>query len=307
MEIFHLQYKNCQIYKEYVDLLNVSPSSITHYSSIPFLPIELFKSHQVLSKGSYEKVFESSGTTGENTSRHYVYDLKVYEKSILEGFNTFFGKPNNYSFLLLLPGYLERKNASLVYMMDYLIGKSGRKESGFYLRNHDDLIETIHKLESKGEKYILLGVTYALLDLAEKVEQGNLVLRNGLLFETGGMKGKRKEMVKEDLHRYLKASFGVPQVLSEYGMTELLSQAYMMSDGKFHCPSWMKILGREINDPLQSGVVGRSLGLNVIDLANVHSCSFIATQDMGDVYKDGSFTVSGRLENSIARGCNMLL
>lgn len=307
LDIFHLQYRKCQIYKEYVDLLNVSPSSISHYSNIPFLPISFFKTHKVLCETSYQRVFESSGTTGRQTSRHFVHDLTLYEESIKLGFEYFFGQPKNYRFLLLLPGYLERENSSLVYMMQFLVKDSGHNESGFYLRNHEELLEAIQSLELSQSHYMLFGVTYALLDLMEVFEQSKLQIEHGLLFETGGMKGKRKELVKEELHQILKTGFKVPQVFSEYGMTELLSQAYLMSDGKFHCPPWMKVMGREVNDPLQTREKGRSMGLNVIDLANLHSCSFIATEDIGDVDGERGFTVNGRLENSIARGCNMLL
>lgn len=290
-----------------MDLLNLSALDIGHYTQIPFLPISFFKTRKVLTGHNYEMAFESSGTTGENTSKHYVSDLSLYEESIYKGFEYFFGNPNKFRFLFLLPGYLERENSSLVYMANHLTSFSKYKENGFYLREHEELLKVIQDLEFKNELYLLMGVSYAMEDLSLVCKKDHVEINHGLLFETGGMKGKRKEKTKEAFHKELKDNFSVAQVFSEYGMTELLSQAYLMGDSKFHCPPWMKVMGREINDPLDTVEQGRSLGLNVIDLANVNSCSFIATEDHCSLYPDGSFNVLGRLENTIARGCNLLL
>ena len=302
-----MQYKRCQIYKEYVELLQIPVSDINHFSKIPFLPISIFKTHKVVSSSTYQKVFESSGTSGEHTSKHYIQNLELYNSSIVKGFDHFFGDLKKFRFLFLLPGYLERENSSLVYMAQKLIDLSGHKESDFYLHEHNRLLQNMKTLEQNKRPYILLGVTYAMLDLIKEFKKDDFKIEQGLLFETGGMKGLRKELLKAELHEKLEEGFGLGQFFSEYGMTELLSQAYMMGDKRFHCPPWMKVLGREVNDPLNTKLKGRSLGLNVIDLANINSCSFIATEDQGNIFEEGSFEVMGRLENSIARGCNLLI
>ena len=274
---------------------------------IPFLPISLFKTGKVSCEIEHEAVFESSGTTGKQTSKHYVHDLSLYRESIDKGFHYFFGSSSNKAFLLLLPGYLERENSSLVYMMNYLMRGSKISGSNFYLYDHKEMYHAMEQLEKRKEKYLLFGVTYALLDFMEYFKELGGEINSGIVFETGGMKGKRKELPKDELHRILRSGFGVDTIYSEYGMTELLSQAYLMGDNHFHCPPWMKVIGREVNDPLQLRKEGRSMGLNIIDFANLCSCSFVATEDAGNLYEDGSFEVNGRLDHTLARGCNLLL
>ncbi len=303
IEIFHYQYDTVTIYREFVDSVSIDTRLIKHYREIPFLPVEFFKTHRIISSGlKEEKIFLSSGTTGTTQSRHFVADLSLYEKSFIKGFEYFYGSPEEFTFLALLPSYLEREGSSLVYMAEKLIKASGNPDSGFFLHDYDRLAKILSGINSK--KVFLLGVTYALLDLAEKY---NLNLTDAIVMETGGMKGKRKEIVREELHLMLKAGFGVGKIHSEYGMTELLSQAYSQGDGIFHTLPWMKILIRDTNDPLSLLENGKTGGINIIDLANIHSCSFIATQDLGKKYNDGSFEVLGRFDSSDIRGCNLMI
>ncbi len=285
--------------------MNVEKQQVKSLQQIPFLPIQFFKSHEVLS--SQEKIqetFTSSGTTGMATSRHLVTDISLYEESYRKGFSQFYGNVENYAVLALLPSYLEREGSSLIYMVDDLIRLSNHPESGFYLSNYDDLIQKLLQLDEAGENIILIGVTYALLDLIEKQ---NFQLKNTIIMETGGMKGKRKEMIREELHELLCNGFGVDAIHSEYGMTELLSQAYSLGNGIFECPNWMQVLIRDTEDALSYIENGKTGGINVIDLANINSCSFIATQDLGKKQPNNSFEVLGRFDNSDIRGCNLMV
>jgi len=305
LKVFNFQAKNNIIYQQYINALNVSISSVRTINQIPFLPISFFKNHKITT-GNFipERVFTSSGTTGMTTSKHYVKKLSVYEESMIRGFQLFFGKPSEYVLLALLPSYLERTGSSLVYMTDKLIQLSGDARSGFYLHNYKSLYQNLQILKKQNKKTILLGVTYALLDM---VEQFDIDFPDLIVMETGGMKGNRKEMVKEELHNKLKSGFGVEKIYSEYGMTELLSQAYSYGRGVFQTPPWMKILIRDVNDPLNILSVGHSGGINIIDLANLHSCSFIATQDLGKTINEDQFEILGRFDNSDVRGCNLLI
>ena len=305
LKIFRFQYRNNPLYHRFVESLSVSPSHINHVSQIPFLPIEFFKSH-IVQTGSFhpEAVFSSSGTTGMVTSKHYVKDLIIYQESMLAGFKRFFGKPSDYVILALLPSYLEREGSSLVYMSEKLIKMSKDRRSGFYLHDYQKLSQLLSQLKKQNQKTLLIGVTYALLDLAE---QYPIHFPELILMETGGMKGKRKELVREALHKQLKQAFGVPHVYSEYGMTELLSQAYSKGEGIFSTPPWMKIFIRDVNDPLSLVAQGKSGGINVVDLASLYSCSFIATQDLGKKISSDEFEILGRFDNSDVRGCNLLV
>lgn len=307
LDVFRYQVKNCKIYRDYVSHLRVDIEAVNSSKDIPYLPISFFKSHEVLSspkEQSVEIVFSSSGTTGMSQSRHLVTDLSIYEKSFRAAFELFYGNIEETCLLALLPSYLERDGSSLIYMVDALIAGSKHPDSGYYLHNHQDLYNKLEELNRAGQKTILIGVTYALLDF---VEQHSIQFPNLTVMETGGMKGKRKEMVREELHDILKSGFGVNAIHSEYGMTELLSQGYSDGEGIFNCPPWMKIQLRDTNDPLSLVADGKTGGINVIDLANINSCSFIATQDLGRVYPDGSFEVLGRFDNADIRGCNLLV
>jgi phenylacetate-coenzyme A ligase PaaK-like adenylate-forming protein len=305
LEVFRFQFENNPVYRSFCDLLYKHPSDINTLQDIPFLPIEFFKSHEVITgSDSAEITFISSGTTGHNTSRHHVMDLRIYEKSFRTGFELFYGDISNYAILALLPSYLERDGSSLIYMVDDFIKASRHPESGFYLRDLDHLADTLKRLEAEQQPTLLIGVSFALLDL---VEQFQFQLQHTLIMETGGMKGRRKEMIRSELHERLKIGFGVTQIHSEYGMTELLSQAYSSGQGIFACPPWMKILARDTEDPLSILGAQKTGGLNIIDLANIHSCAFIATQDLGKVYENGSFEVLGRFDHSDIRGCNLMV
>lgn len=305
IEIFHYQYKNNSVYRRFVDYLKISLSQIKHYEQIPFLPIEFFKQHQIVS-GNFNPdiVFTSSGTTGSITSKHLVKDIRIYEKSFNESFRNFFGDITDYTIIALLPSYLEREGSSLVYMVEKLIAKSGNPASGYYLDELKELKQLLVSLKEKEAKVLMIGVTYALLDLAE---QYPVKFPDLILMETGGMKGRRKEIVRSELHEILKLSFGIENIYSEYGMTELLSQAYSLGDGIFKTTPWMKVLIRDVNDPLEILPTNMSGGINVIDLANIHSCSFIATQDLGKLYSNGTFEILGRFDNSDVRGCNLMV
>ena len=303
LELFHYQMENNPVYAPYASLIlkGETPDNIFE---IPFLPIEFFKKEQVICQGKgVEEVFLSSGTTGDQ-SKHLVAEMSIYKKSYLKTFQQFYGDIQDYCILALLPSYRKREGSSLIYMVDYLITKSKHPKSGFYLGNLNELSDTIKELESKGQKTILFGVTYALLDLAKEFPQK---LEHTIIMETGGMKGKRKELLKEEIHAILKTAFTTKNIHSEYGMTELLSQAYSKGNGIFESTNWMKILIRDVNDPLSLIGNNKTGGINVIDLANIYSCPFIATQDLGGTFDDGSFTLLGRFSNADIRGCNLLI
>lgn len=305
LDVFKFQFENNPIYRSFCDLLFKHPSDINEIEDIPFLPIHFFKTHKVLSsKNLIQKTFTSSGTTGNLTSQHHVTDLKIYEESFKKGFQHFYGDIKDYVALALLPSYLERDGSSLIYMVNDMIKSSQHTESGFYLDNLNELANTLKKLEAKGQKTILIGVSFALLDL---VEQFDFNLEHTIIMETGGMKGRRKEMIRTELHNTLKKGFGVNKIHSEYGMTEMLSQAYSKGNGIFSCPSWLKILTRDTEDALTVNTYQKSGGINIIDLANINSCSFIATQDLGKVYDNNTFEVIGRFDNSDIRGCNLMV
>lgn len=305
MKVFRYQYENNLVYQEFCNFLKRNPSNVKSVIDIPFLPIQFFKSHEVLSSKEYiQQTFTSSGTTGIQTSKHHVTDILLYETSYRKGFSEFYGNIENYCVLALLPSYLEREGSSLIYMVEDLIESSNHPDSGFYLHNYDELIQKLEELDNSGQNVILIGVTYALLDL---VEQHQFNLKNTIVMETGGMKGKRKEMIREELHEILCNGFSVPTIHSEYGMTELLSQAYSLGNGFFECPPWMQILIRDPEDALTILPENKNGGINVIDLANINSCSFIATQDLGKKYPNHSFEVLGRFDNSDIRGCNLMV
>ena len=305
LEIFQFQAKNNLVYKEFIELLNISPTEISNVTDIPFLPIEFFKSHKIVSSNDQiQQLFLSSGTTGISQSKHFVINLSLYEESFSKGFEYFYGSIENYTVLALLPAYLEREGSSLIYMVDDFIKKSKKPKSGFYLDNLEELAKNLIELDKKEEKVLLIGVSFALLDL---VENYKFQLKNTIIMETGGMKGRRKELIREELQQILKEGFGVEEIHSEYGMTELLSQAYSKGKGVFECPPWMKILTRDPEDALTILPEGKSGGINVIDLANQNSCSFIATQDLGKVNEDGSFEIMGRFDDSDIRGCNLMI
>ena len=315
LSVFNFQLTANQVYRNYIIALKIDPDKILELEQIPFMPIEFFKTQIVESRirkqetnNNHESnaedqltVFKSSGAI---QSKHYVSDISVYEKSYKKGFDFFYGNIEDYCVLALLPSYLDREGSSLIYMAEDLIKSSKRSSSGFYLNNYHELILKLKEQELKKQKTILLGVTYALLDL---IEIQKFQLKNTIIMETGGMKGKRVEMVREELHGLLCRGFDVEQIQSEYGMTELLSQAYSKGNGIFNCPPWMKILIRDTNDPFSFLPNNKTGGINIIDLANINSCSFIATQDLGKSYSDNSFEVLGRFDSSDLRGCNLLM
>lgn len=319
LEVFRFQYAQNPLYARFTEALGIKPEEIKSLLQIPFLPIGFFKTHSVVSTAfSPEAVFESSGTTGSINSQHLVKDPAIYRQSFLEGFRLFYGDPSDWCIIGLLPSYLERKNSSLVYMVDELVRRSGHKQSGFYLNEYARLQQVLYQLEASRQKTLLVGVTFALLDFAA---DHPMQLQHTIVMETGGMKGRREEMTRQEVHAQLKAAFGLNEIHSEYGMTELLSQAYSEGNGIFTCPPWMKIMLREEDDPLEvkavirdpasgtrTGVAPAMSGIiNVIDLANLYSCSFIATDDAGKLYFDGSFEVTGRIDNSDLRGCSLMV
>lgn len=305
LQAFRFQAQNCPVYREFITNLKVDITKVKRIDEIPFLPISFFKSHEVLSStGEIQTTFTSSGTTGMINSRHLVTDLTWYEESFRRAFHHFYGDIKDYTILALLPSYLERAGSSLIYMAEDLIKGSVNIDSGFYLYNHEDLFYQLKKLQQAQRSTLLIGVTFALLDF---VEHFPLNFPELTVMETGGMKGRRKEMIREELHETLCKGFGVDAIHSEYGMTELLSQAYSKGSGIFNCPPWMKVITRDTNDPVSSLDNDKTGGINVIDLANINSCAFIATQDLGKVYKDGSFEVLGRFDDSDIRGCNLLI
>ncbi|MDT0606659.1 acyl transferase [Croceitalea rosinachiae] len=305
LKAFQYQFENNDVYQKFCKHLKLDIKAVKTFGDIPFLPISFFKSKRVISTDkNIEAVFTSSGTTGVQTSKHHVSDLSIYEQSYRKAFDQFYGNMNDYCILALLPSYLEREGSSLIYMVDDLIKKSGHPKSGFYLNETNALIDTLKDLETKNMKTLLIGVSFALLDLAESY---SLNLKNTLVMETGGMKGRRKEMIRSELHEVLKKGFGVSEIHSEYGMTELLSQAYSSGNGRFNCPPWMKVLTRDTEDPLSVQKNGKTGGINIIDLANFNSCAFIATQDLGKTFEDGSFEILGRFDHSDIRGCNLMV
>ena len=305
LKVFRYQHENNQVYRDFCDFLKTDKQKVKSIQQIPFLPIQFFKSHQVVSNSqNIQEVFTSSGTTGIDTSKHFVTDLSLYEHSYRLAFSEFYGNIENYAVLSLLPSYLERTGSSLIYMVKDLIELSQNPNSGFYLNNLEDLSNKLIELDNSGQNILLIGVTYALLDLLEKQ---NFQLKNTIIMETGGMKGKRKEIIREELHQILCKGFGVASIHSEYGMTELLSQAYSLGNGLFECPSWMQIHIRDTEDALTYVNYGKTGGVNVIDLANINSCSFIATQDLGKKYPNNSFEILGRFDNSDIRGCNLMV
>lgn len=305
MKLFRYQFEHNEVYQKFCLLVKKTPENVKHITDIPFLPIEFFKHKEVLSTTDIPQIeFTSSSTTGTGISRHLVTDLNYYEQSFSAGFSHFYGNIEDYAVLALLPSYLEREGSSLIYMVNDLIKKSNHKESRFYLNEYDALIETLERLESEQQNVILIGVTYALLDLSE---QKKFSLNNTIIMETGGMKGRRKEIIREELHNLLRKGFGVSAIHSEYGMTELLSQAYSFGEGIFQCPPWMHVIIRDTQDPFHIHEDAKTGGINVIDLANVNSCAFIATQDLGKKYGDDTFEVIGRFDHSDIRGCNLLV
>ena len=309
LEVFRFQYQTNPVYQQFCNTLKTDPDKIDSISKIPFLPISFFKTHTITSTEFIpEAIFESSGTTQTINSKHFVKNIGIYEKSFSKTFQLFYGDVAEYCIIALLPSYLERKNSSLVMMADKLIAQSNHPKSGFYLDELQQLKHVLTELEQQGQKTLLVGVTFALLDFAE---QFPMPLKNTIIMETGGMKGRRKEMTRQQVHEVLTAAFQIKHIHSEYGMTELLSQAYSKEKGIFNCPPWMKILIREEDDPFAIHTANNnsivSGAINVIDLANIYSCSFIATDDAGKLYADGSFEVLGRLDNTDIRGCSLLV
>lgn len=306
LKTFHFQYASNPVYGQLSRLLGADIARINDYRQVPFLPVSLFRDHKIISgDGSItKKVFTSSGTTGSIPSRHFIKDLKLYEESFTRSFRLFYGEPEEFRFLALLPGYLERQDSSLVYMLNYLINKTAHHGSGFFLHDLESLKEKLDEPGSIHHRTILFGASYSLLDFAERF---TMDLGDIIVMETGGMKGRRKEMIREELHDFLCRKLNVEKIHSEYGMTELLSQAYSHGNGIFRAPPWMKILIRDTNDPMHFLPAGQTGGINIIDLANRFSCSFIATQDLGKLNEDGSFEVAGRFDDSDVRGCNLLV
>ena len=304
LEMFQFQYQNNPVYRQFTDALGKNAAPVNGLAQIPFLPIGLFRSATVTTTSFEPEItFESSGTTGSTTSRHLVRDTNLYKESFLRCFRSFYGNPEDWCIIGLLPGYLERKNSSLVYMVSRLIAESGHPQGGFYLHDHAQLAKVLSGLEATGQKTLLIGVSFALLDFAI---QYPMQLKHTVVMETGGMKGRKKELLREELHGLLQKSFSIDQVHSEYGMTELLSQAYSTSAGIFQPAPWMRVLVRDDEDPLDVSASGNG-ALNIIDLANVYSCCFIATDDVGRVYPDGRFAVLGRMDGSDLRGCSLLV
>lgn len=304
LDVFKFQYENNPVYSAYVHALKVDPGGVQSLEQIPFLPVRFFKTHDIkTSLFEPAAIFESSGTSGSINSRHLMKDLSLYEESFTKGFELFYGPVKEWCIIGLLPSYLERKNSSLVYMVDKLIHLSEHPQSGFYLDEFGKLAAVLNELEKYQQKTLLIGVTFALLDFVEK---HSLPLKHTIIMETGGMKGRREEMIRPAVHDLLKKAFHVPLIHSEYGMTELLSQAYSKGEGVFNCPPWMKVLMRDEEDPFVVNHSGSGT-INIIDLANIYSCSFIATDDIGKLNSDGSFEVLGRVDGSDLRGCSLLV
>ena len=305
LTVFNYQYNNNKVYKEFVSLLGRDLTSVKAHSDIPFLPVEFFRNHKIISgERPVEAIFESSGTIGVIPGKHFVSDLKLYETSFEKSFTLFYDDPRDYLIIALLPSYTEREGSSLVYMADNLIKKSNHPGSGFYKGNTDAFLKAMKKGKEEGSKILLLGVSFALLDLAESESPD---LSGVIIMETGGMKGRRKELTRSQLHNTLKEKLHVNSIHSEYGMTELMSQAYSSGGGIFYCPPWMRVVIRDPQDPLcLYNQPERTGGINIIDLANLNSCSFIATGDLGKLHEDGGFEVLGRFDNSDIRGCNLM-
>ena len=305
LDIYNFQYENNMVYQNYCNMICEDPTDVNEINKIPFLPISFFKTKKILSTDNFEKVFYSSGTTTNSRSKHFISSLKLYQKSFINNFNLNYSDITQYTILALLPNYYDNKDSSLIYMIEKLIKLSKSKESGFFLNDYINLSKKLIELDSKKErKTILIGVPYALLDM---IDFNQFQLNNTIIMETGGMKGRRKEMVRTELHEKLKRGFGVSKIHSEYGMTELLSQAYSKGDGIFKTPSWMKVIIRDINDAQNLDFNKKSGAINIIDLANYNSCSFIATDDMGKHVNDDEFELIGRVDNSDIRGCNLLV
>jgi len=306
LEIFRFQAAGCPVYGQYIDLLGVDPEKVDSIFNIPFMPVSFFRDHTVLTgEGPAARVFLSSGTTGVRQSRHYLKDPAIYDRSLEEGFRLFYGDPSKYVVMGLLPSYLEREGSSLIYMVNRLMQLSGNSLGGFFLNDHAALLRSVERARGAGMKVLLIGVTFALLDLAEE-QPGDL--SDLIILETGGMKGRRREMIREEVHEILMRAFGVSSVHSEYGMTELLSQAWSSGGGLFTAPPWMKVLIRDSHDPADhTDEPGAAGGISVIDLANLWSCSFIATADLGRMHPGGEFEVQGRFDEADIRGCNLLV
>ena len=305
LDIYHFQYRNNLVYKKFCNMICKNPMNINEITKIPFLPISFFKTKKILSVDKFEKVFYSSGTTINSRSKHFISDLKLYEESFIKNFKNNYGELNKYTIIALLPNYYENESSSLIYMVEKLIKLTKSNESGFFLDDYTNISKKLNQLDSKNDrKTILIGVPYALLDL---LDFNQFCLNNTIIMETGGMKGRRKELVRNELHEKLKSGFGVNQIHSEYGMTELLSQAYSKGNGIFSTPAWMKVLIRDVNDAQNLNFNKKSGAINIIDLANYNSCSFIATDDMGKFVSESEFEVIGRIDNSDVRGCNLLI
>ncbi|GAA4150837.1 acyltransferase [Chryseobacterium ginsenosidimutans] len=308
LKIFSYQYENVEIYRRFVDYLNINPGEVNCLTKIPFLPIEMFKNHRILDKNvTADRFFQSSGTTQMNLSKHFIADENIYEESIYKSFEQFIGKPEDFIFLGLLPSYLEKQNSSLIYMVDYLMKKSAKSENGYFLYNHSDLFKLLNQLKDK--KVILFGVSFALLDFLDFCDSSSKTLKFSdtlTIIETGGMKGRKEEMTKDELLAILQEGFKTDKIYSEYSMTELLSQAYSLGKNEYQCPNWMRIMVRNAEDPFNYEKEGRTGAINIIDLANIHSCSFIATQDLGKIVGD-RFQVLGRIDHSDIRGCSLLV
>ncbi len=305
LKIFRFQYDNNPVYRKFTQYLRMDIKDVGHFREIPFLPVEFFKKQRVFcGNEKAELVFRSSRTTGQEASVHYVKDAGMYKQALLESFSRLYGPPGKYRILALLPAYMERKDASLIYMVNELMTQTGFHGNHFIQSDFTRLKELL-KDDSVGRKTLLIGVTFALLDFAET--SPFRMPKDLIVMETGGMKGRREEIIREDFHQRLQFAFGIKTVHSEYGMTELLSQAYSREKGLYRCPPWMRVLIRDTNDPLHFRDKLKTGGINIIDLANLHSCSFLATQDLGKVYPDNSFEVLGRYDNSDVRGCNLLV
>jgi phenylacetate-coenzyme A ligase PaaK-like adenylate-forming protein len=305
MLLFHYQSVHCEVYKRYLNHLQVDSSKITNSEDIPYLPIQFFKDFEIKTNQFQEdQTFVSSSTTGIGVSKHFVKDIQVYKNAFTTCFDIAFGNYRDYCHLALLPSYLERNNSSLVYQVDYFIQNSKYSNSAFYLRNHNDLLKQLKKNEEDQIPTILWGVSFGLLDF---IEDHHLPLQHTTVIETGGMKGRRKEITREELHTHLTEAFSLSNIAGEYGMTELMSQAYAKQKGLYACPPWMKVSIREINDPLGKPILKRHGAINIIDLANFNSCAFIATSDLGRAFDNGDFEVLGRIDHSDTRGCNLLL
>ncbi len=305
MQVFQTQSRECEVYRRYLNCLQVDATKIIHLEDIPYLPIEFFKQFEVKTNSFKEElIFESSSTTGKGISRHFVKSVALYQQAFESSFKLAFGSHQQYCHLALLPSYLERQNSSLVYQVNGFIEDTKDLGSSFYLHQVNDLLEHLKRNEAAAIPTLLWGVSFALLDFIEKF---NISLKHTIVLETGGMKGRRKEITREEVHSNLKQAFSISSIAGEYGMTELMSQAYAVQEGLYTAPNWMRISAREINDPLSKPIVNKHGAINIIDLANLHSCAFIASSDLGKVYADGTFEILGRIDHSDTRGCNLLV